>query len=126
MKKRFIYLLAALIIFITEIIIAAKATGFIRGSVGDVLVVVLMGTAVRSIYPHGIRFLPLYLFIFSVFIEILQLINILKLLSLDGFRLLVIVFGGTFSFGDILCYAIGAMLFGAFEHLLTCLSDKSP
>lgn len=126
MKNRFIYLLASLIIFITEIIIATNATGFIRGSVGDILVVILMGTIAGSIYPHKIRFLPMYLFIFSVFIEILQLINILKLLSLDRFHWLVILLGGTFSFGDIFCYAIGAILFSAFENLLTRLSNKSP
>ena len=105
----------------TEIIIATNTTGFLRGSVGDVLVVVLMGTIVESIYPHRIRFLPIYLFMLSVSIEILQLINLLKLLSLDRFYWMVVLFGGTFSLGDILCYAVGAMFFSLFEKILAQL-----
>ncbi len=121
MKKRYVYLLATLILLMTEIIIATNTTGFLRGSVGDVLVVVLMGTIVKSIYPHRIRFLPIYLFMFSASIEILQLINLLKLLSLDRFYWMVVLFGGTFSLGDILCYAVGAILFSLFEKILAQL-----
>lgn len=121
MKKRYVYLLATLFFLMVEIIIATNTTGFLRGSVGDVLVVVLMGTIVGSIYPHRIRFLPIYLFVFSVSIELLQLINLLKLLSLDRFYWVVVLLGGTFSLGDILCYAIGAMLFSLFEKVLAQL-----
>lgn len=117
MSKRLFNFILALVVFALEVVIAKFAHGFIRGSVGDILVVILIGATVRVIFPEKFKHLYLYIFCFSVIIETLQYFKFLKIINLDKFPFLVLIFGGTFSFGDILCYAIGAVIFALIDRV---------
>ena len=107
MKKRIIYLILFSIIFIIECLIAIfLKQGFIRENVGDILVVPCIYALLRVVFPQNIKYLALYVLIFAIIVEILQLLNITTILSNNN-KILSIVLGGTFDVKDIICYIIG-------------------
>lgn len=107
MKKRIIYLILFSIILISECLIAIfLKQGFIRENVGDILVVPCMYTLLRILFPQKIKYLALYVLIFAIIVEILQLLNITTILSNNN-KILSIALGGTFDIKDIICYIIG-------------------
>lgn len=118
-KKRIGYLLATVIIFLVELLIALFVRDkFIRPYVGDMLVVVLIYTFLRILFPEKPRLLPLYVFVFAALVEGLQAMNIVKLLGLEDNQFFRILIGTTFDWRDIACYGVGCALLGVWELLL--------
>ena len=119
MKKRFGYAIAFLVLLITEILIALFVRDdFIRPYGGDILVTVLICAAVRIVFPTGIRFLPLWVFLFAAGVEIGQYFDFVTLLGLGNIAFFRILLGSTFSVADLLCYAAGCGLFWIGEKLI--------
>ena len=115
-KKRIGYLMATVLIFIIELLIALFVRDrFIRPYVGDMLVVVLIYTGVKIIFPEKPRLLPLYVFLFAAGVEALQGIRIVELLGLQDNRFFSVLIGTTFDVKDIVCYGVGCMLCGLWE-----------
>lgn len=115
-KKRLGYCQAAVLIFVIEVLIALFVRDrFIRPYVGDMLVVVLIYTALRTLLPEKPRLLPLYVFLFAVCVEGLQAVNIVGLLGLEDSRFFSILIGSTFDWKDIACYGAGCGLLGLYE-----------
>lgn len=115
MKFRFsfTYFLLAVLVFVIEILIATflKNIYFIRAFIGDVLVVILLYFAILSIFKIKNRsILLLGIFIFSVIIEVAQYFKIAEVLGFPKDSISHIVIGNYFSWGDIICYAIGCIL----------------
>ncbi|MCL2195897.1 MAG: DUF2809 domain-containing protein [Oscillospiraceae bacterium] len=111
---RVIYAAVALISFAAIVYIALFVTQpFVRGHLGDVLVVIPIHCAIRVVFPHKPRLLPLYVFLSACLVELTQAINLLELLGLAHITWLRIVVGVTFDWLDILWYAVGcALMFG--------------
>ena len=110
-KKRVIYGMLFLIFLIFEVYIALFVhDNFIRPYFGDVLVVIVVYLFMRIIIPEGVKYMILYVFIFAVFVEILQYFNLIKVLGLANNTVARIVFGSTFDIKDILCYAAGSLI----------------
>ena len=125
-KTRLIYAIAALALLGIEACIALFVrNAFVRGSVGDVLVVMLIHCALRVIFPGKPRLLPVYVFLFACLAEFMQYIRLLDLLGLGHIGWLRIVIGGTFDWGDIACYAIGCVIVGAVEFLMLRISPSA-
>lgn len=107
--KRNKYLILFIIILTIEILIALLLKqGFIRENVGDTLVVPCIYTMLKIIFPKT-KHIDLYVLIFSIIIEFLQLLNITTLISNNN-KILSIALGGTFDIKDIICYTIGYLL----------------
>lgn len=107
MKKRIIHIILFSTILIIECLIAIfLKKGIIRENVGDILVVPCIYTLLRIIFPQKIKYLALYVLIFAIIVEILQLLNITTILSNNN-KMLSIALGGTFDIKDIICYIIG-------------------
>ena len=107
------YLFLSLVIFCVEVIIATllKDVYFIRAFVGDVLVVVLLYTFFRTfIEPKSEGALLIFIFGFAVLIETLQYFKLAESLGFEKNSFAYIVLGNYFSWGDILCYAVGCFL----------------
>ena len=122
-KLRLTYILAFLMLLLTEILIALFIRDdFIRPYVGDVLVTVLICCFMRIFFPRGVKALPLYVFIFAAAVEIGQYFDIVKLLGIESNRFLSILIGRTFSFADLVCYAIGCLLFFSTDSLIKRIS----
>ena len=110
MKKRTKYILSFIILLIIEILIALfLKRGFIRENIGDVLVIPCIYTMLRIIFPSKIKHLALYVLIFAVIVEFLQMLNITTLISNNN-KILNIALGGTFDIKDIICYIVGYIL----------------
>jgi len=130
MKKRLICAIATLILFGIEVCIALFVrNSFVRGHLGDVLVVILIHCAVRiflplqtgkesseATEPHR-RWLPVYVFLFACAVEFAQYFQLLDLLGLGHIGWLRVVVGGTFDWSDILCYGVGCAVVGVVEWL---------
>lgn len=82
---------------------------FIRPYVGDVLVTLLLCCLCRVIIPSKLRLLPLYVFAFAACVEFSQYFDLVALLGLANNRFLSVLMGRTFSWLDLLCYAVGCI-----------------
>lgn len=118
-KARFIYATIFLLLFATEVIIALFVKDdFIRPYGGDILVTVLLCALVRIFVPEKLKLLPLYVFAFSIVVELAQYVDIVGILGLSDIAFFRIIIGTSFSFIDILCYGIGCLAFFAVETLI--------
>lgn len=115
-KNRIKYAVACIILLILEVLIARYVQDrFVRPYLGDVLVVIVLYTAIRAVIPDKIALLPLYLFIFAAGVEFLQYFKLLQMLGLQKNTFFRIVLGSTFDWKDILCYGVGCVLLGVYE-----------
>lgn len=124
-KRRWKYLTAFIIIFMIEACIAVFVHDrFIRPYVGDALVVVLIYCFVRIILPGGVRGLPLYVFLFTVLVEILQYFNLVDMLGLGGSRIARIILGSVFDWKDIASYGAGGLALQLMERYRRGMNGK--
>lgn len=118
MRKRLPYLTATLVLLATEVFIGLFIhDGFVRPFIGDVLVVILIYTFIRIFIPEKVRLLPLFIFIFSVAVEILQYLRIVEVLGLQDNAFMSTVIGTSFDIRDILCYFVGCAFCGVWEFI---------
>ncbi len=103
-------------LFIIEIIIA-KTSGFIRHTVGDYLVVILLYYFVKTFVNVAPKKLAVAILIFSFSIEILQYFKLVELLGLQNNKLANIIIGSTFSFGDLIAYTLGIITVYYIENI---------
>lgn len=108
MNKRWLYILLSIVLFLAEVLIGAFAHGWLRKYFGDVLVIILMYTMVRSVLPRIRRcgLLPTLLLIFCQIVEGLQAWGFVDKMGITN-HLLRILIGTSFSWIDVLCYGIG-------------------
>ncbi|RQO39402.1 DUF2809 domain-containing protein [Chryseobacterium sp. KBW03] len=106
------YFLLTLLIFLVEILIATKLSGifFVRAYLGDVIVVMLMYTFVKSFVKVNDQKLILGILIFSFMVEFAQYFHIAEKLGFRPGSLMYIVIGNSFSWIDNLCYAVGCLI----------------
>ena len=109
-NKRILYLLIFCGLLAIEVVIALFVNdSFVRPYVGDVLVTLLLCCLCRVIVPSKIRLLPIYVFVFAACVEIGQYFNLVALLGLADNRILSVALGRTFSWADLVCYAVGCV-----------------
>ncbi|KUJ57693.1 ribosomal maturation YjgA family protein [Chryseobacterium aquaticum] len=113
------YLLLTILIFLVEVLIATvlKNNFFIRAYLGDVIVVMLLYTFVKSFFTVNDTKLILGIFAFSCVVEFAQYFNIAEKLGFQPGSLMYIVIGNSFSWVDIACYAAGCLLLYLFMKL---------
>ncbi|WP_298239171.1 DUF2809 domain-containing protein [uncultured Algibacter sp.] len=108
MKINKTYLLATVLLLITEILIATfLKAGFIRHTFGDYLATILIYCFVKIFFEIDSLKLGVSVLIFAFIIEFLQLINLLKILNLQNDPLLKIIVGTTFEISDLVAYTLG-------------------
>lgn len=118
-NKRIIYAILFFVLLVIEVIIALFIKDrFIRPYVGDLLVTVLLCAFSRIFIPNKIKFLPIFVFLFSVIVEFAQYVDIVKLLRLEHIEILSVLVGRSFSVIDIICYALGCIIFFVLECFL--------
>jgi len=107
------YFLLTVVLFFIEVLIATKLKHifFIRAYLGDVIVVMLLYALVKSfVTANSNQKLISGIFIFSCLVEIAQYFNIAEVLGFRKGSIMYIVVGNSFSWIDILCYAVGCLL----------------
>jgi hypothetical protein len=96
-----------------EVLIATafKDIFFIRAYLGDVIVVVLIYTFIRSFFSIQSDVKLIFgILIFSFLVEFAQYFNVAEKLGFRPGSLMYIVIGNSFSWIDMLCYAVGGLL----------------
>ncbi|WP_207425828.1 DUF2809 domain-containing protein [Pedobacter sp. SYSU D00535] len=108
LKFRTAYFLAALLLFATEVLIACFISDhFIRPYGGDFLVVILLYCLLKSVLDLKPATAGLSVLLFSYLIEILQYLDLVHRLGLEGSNIAAIVIGSYFSWLDLLAYTFG-------------------
>ena len=103
-------------ILLIEVLIALFVRDdFIRPYGGDVLVTVLICCFVRIFFPT-VRFLPVWVFLFAAAVEVGQAFDFVSLMGLGEIVFFRILLGSTFSWADLVCYAVGCALFWGTER----------
>jgi Protein of unknown function (DUF2809) len=106
--------LAVLLLAVEAVIARYVHTGLIRSFIGDVLVVVLVNTALRTCLKFPARYLAVAAFAFACGIEVLQAFHLVDLLGLHTqtawHKVLRIALGSTFDWWDFVAYAFGYLL----------------
>ena len=117
------YLILALLLFLTEIIIALYAHDkIIRPYIGDFLVVILLYCLVQSTINTDFKMTVITVLLFSYLIEILQYFHILNVLGLENSRIASVILGTSFEWTDMLAYTLGILFVVVIE---TRLKDQT-
>lgn len=102
------YGLLTLLLLTIEILIALFVHDkIIRPYLGDVLVVILIYTAIKTFFNYSVLNTAMLVFIFATLIEFLQLFHLVNRLGIENNAIAKIVLGSTFELTDILMYAAG-------------------
>ncbi|MEG1592211.1 ribosomal maturation YjgA family protein [Chryseobacterium sp.] len=106
------YFLLTILIFLVEVLIATilKDNFFIRAYLGDVIVVMLLYTFVKSFVIINETKLIIGIFAFACLVEFAQFFHIADKLGFKPGSLMYIVIGNSFSWIDILCYGVGCLI----------------
>lgn len=113
------YLISFIILFLVEVFIAlfVKDT-IIRPYIGDILVVILLYLLIKSFVVKEIKLLPIYIFLFAVFVELMQYFKIVEILNLQDNKFMSTIIGTSFDFKDIICYLVGTIIIIVWEKFL--------
>ncbi len=104
------YFILTILFFVIEVMIAKFASGWIRNYLGDVLVVILLYTSVRSFIKVNRNVAIIAIFIFACSVEISQYFKLAEILGFAKGSIAYIILGNTFSVEDLLCYVLGCLL----------------
>ena len=105
------YAIIAIVLLVVEVLIALFVTyGFVRGYLGDVLVVALVYAALRAVTRLGMAGALATTLGVALLVEVGQALGVLRALGLADNRLAAIVFGGVFDLLDIAAYLAGGAL----------------
>lgn len=103
------YLVLTSILFAIEVSIAVYVkTGFIRNTLGDFLVTILLFCVFKSFLKVDSVKLGAFVLAFAFLIEFLQLLNILEYLNIEN-TLVRIILGTTFHISDLIAYTLGML-----------------
>ncbi len=108
-----------LLLVAVEVLIALFVRDrFWRPYGGDIIVMGVLYCFVRIFFPKRLRLLPLFLFVFAFLVEGAQAIDYVSLFGLGDVDFFRILFGTSFSWIDVACYALGSSICLALQELL--------
>jgi len=128
MKNRIVYLLVAISLFLLCCIIVRCFNNqpFIRGFMGDVIVIALIYAFVKTLFVKtGVLKLCIVVLIFAYATEFMQYYKLVELLGLQQYRIARIVIGTSFDVMDLLAYTLGFMLTLIVENLRSNLKVRT-
>lgn len=105
------FFLIFLLIFAIEVFIAVFVKDkIIRPYGGDVLVVIMIYYFAKAFIHTRPVYIAVATLLFAYTIEIGQYLNLVEVLHLQDNKIMRIVIGSSFSWGDMLCYTIGILI----------------
>lgn len=113
------YFFVAIILFITEVLIALYVhDAIIRPYVGDLLVVILIYCFVKAFLNTPVTPTAIAVLLFAFGIETAQYFNIVKVLGLEKYTIARVVIGTSFEWIDLLAYTTGIIMVIVTEKVL--------
>lgn len=107
---RVYYLVLSAVLLGVEIYIGAYTHGWVRDSLGDILVIPLIYCLTRIFVKWLPRTMPLVMCGVGFAAEIAQYFKLYEILGFEKGSLGAIILGTGFSWGDMLCYIAGTVL----------------
>lgn len=109
--KRLYYLIAFILLFCVEFAIATYLKGgFIRGYLGDLLVVILVYAGLMTVSNLSVKAGLLTTGIIALSIEVLQLIDLTQYFEGSAKKVATLILGSHFSWLDLLMYTLGILV----------------
>jgi hypothetical protein len=109
----------AVLIFIIEVLIALFVRdNIVRPYLGDVLVVILIYSFIRSFLNVPVFPLAIGVLLFAFTLEVLQYLNIVEKLGLEKSKIARTVIGTSFQWIDLLAYMAGFVVILVVEKYL--------
>ncbi len=90
--------------------IAKYMSGWIRGYLGDILVIMLIYSVLMTALDVNKKSVVLFTLIVAFIIEFSQYFKLAELLGFEKGSLAYIVLGNTFSVEDLVCYVVGGLI----------------
>ena len=119
------YFIIFIFLLLTEIIIAKYITGFIRHTLGDYLVVILLYSFIKSFMKISVKKAALITLVISFIIEFLQLSGLQNMYPSEYSKTLKIVLGTSFSISDLIAYALGVITILVIEKIIEKTNPQS-
>lgn len=125
-KNQIIFYIIAFAAFLgIEILIGKYATGWLRYSFGDVLVIPVLYFFIRIFTEKFEKALPFCLFLFACFVELMQYFDICGILGIPEGSILRVIIGTTGLWSDVWCYAGGMLIVYAGMFLFKFLKKNT-
>ncbi|AGC75448.1 uncharacterized protein DUF2809 [Nonlabens dokdonensis] len=122
-KPKKVYIIAALTLFVIEVLIEQYAhDDFIRPYLGDFFVVILIYSVVMSVSNFKVLSVAIATLLFSYAIEIAQYAQVVSLLGLEDYKIARIIIGTSFSWWDMLMYTLGILFVLIIEKMIAKLN----
>lgn len=120
-----VYTILAVLLFLLELWIALIfKTGFIRHTLGDYIVVILLYCILKAFLNFKSKHLLMVVLLIAFSIEFLQLANLLKYLNLEDSHIAKLILGSTFHVSDLIAYTLGCATILIVEHSIKSNSIK--
>jgi len=111
MRIKLSYFTVFVLLLIIELLIGAYFHDvLVRPYGGDLLVVILIYSFIKSFIDAPIMTTAIGVLLFSYAVEISQYFHLAKVLGLQHSRVALLILGTIFSFSDLLCYTLGILL----------------
>ena len=110
------YFILCLILFVSEVIIAKYATGFIRHTFGDYLVTILLYACIKSFVKLSNLKTGIIVLLIAYIVEFLQLTNLQNFYPDEYEKVFKLILGNSFSIGDLVAYTLGIITILFIEH----------
>lgn len=109
MKFSKIYFILFIAIFLIEVAIAKYATGFLRHTIGDYLVVILLYSLIKSFLNLSVEKTAFFVLCIAYLVEFLQLTSLQNMYPEKYTKWFQIILGTSFSIGDLIAYTLGVI-----------------
>jgi len=111
------YFLLFLLLLSVEILIAIyKFSAFIRGFLGDVLVILLLYSFLKIFIRNNVLKTAVSVLAFAFFVEFLQYFKLVEVLNIQS-KILQVIIGSVFDIWDLIAYFIGFLIILLIEKL---------
>jgi Protein of unknown function (DUF2809) len=112
LMKRTPYILLSLLLFFLCIlvVICTRELGSMRWWSGDIVIVILLYTLLQSMASVSLWKSVLGILLVAYMVEILQYFHFVELMGWQDSNLLVLIFGATFDWKDLIAYSIGGLI----------------
>jgi len=100
-----------ILIFCVEVVIALFINdSFIRPYLGDILVVILLYYFAKTFLNTKHIYIVITVLLFAYLVEFAQYLQLVEILGLQDNKFMRTIIGSVFSWGDMACYTIGALI----------------
>ncbi len=91
--------------------------GFVRYTVGDIVIAAFIFWVIRAVAGLGVLRSAMVAIVITYGVELAQAARMLERLSIPRNRLTELVFGTTFTWGDLVAYTIGIAIAAAMDNV---------